>query len=331
VGAVPNAYGASISGSDLTLQPADATHPGVVTIDTQTFAGEKTFSDNVIFNGPTLTTAGNVLSFTGSGSKSITSAVSAATATSTTTPGFLIKTTVLLDANDKHTIWRNQANLDVMSVDVEGDVVVTGGITTTGNITSTADAAYNLGAPGTAWATGWINSIRDTGNNTRLSQTATLGSFIAGNVANGSSAHAIKTGNNTTLSTAGAQIEAWYNDAWVTKKAAVDLNGFYLQSAQTTITVADDAAGTKPTDTLTPTGLVTYACNDATGVTVTLSETGAQNGSHVYILNTGSGNCEFADTAGLTELAGAFVMGATDTLHLIYMNSAWHEIGRSDN
>jgi hypothetical protein len=44
VGSSPSANGASLSGQVLTLQPADATHPGVVTTGTQTIAGAKTFS-----------------------------------------------------------------------------------------------------------------------------------------------------------------------------------------------------------------------------------------------------------------------------------------------
>lgn len=43
-GAVPNANGASISGVNLTLQPADGTNPGSVSTTTQTFPGAKTFS-----------------------------------------------------------------------------------------------------------------------------------------------------------------------------------------------------------------------------------------------------------------------------------------------
>lgn len=45
VGAAPNANGASISGSTLTLQPASASFPGVVTAGTQTFAGSKTLGN----------------------------------------------------------------------------------------------------------------------------------------------------------------------------------------------------------------------------------------------------------------------------------------------
>lgn len=50
VGASPSANGASLSSQVLTLQPADPTHPGLVSITTQTLAGDKTFSGNSVFN-----------------------------------------------------------------------------------------------------------------------------------------------------------------------------------------------------------------------------------------------------------------------------------------
>ena len=43
-GSTPDAKGASLSSQTLTLQPADATHPGAVTTGTQTIAGAKTLS-----------------------------------------------------------------------------------------------------------------------------------------------------------------------------------------------------------------------------------------------------------------------------------------------
>lgn len=46
-GSSPNANGASLSGQALTLQPADATHPGGVSIGPQTFAGSKLFSNPI--------------------------------------------------------------------------------------------------------------------------------------------------------------------------------------------------------------------------------------------------------------------------------------------
>jgi hypothetical protein len=44
VGSTPNANGASVAGQVLTLQPADGTHPGVLTSGAQTVGGAKTFS-----------------------------------------------------------------------------------------------------------------------------------------------------------------------------------------------------------------------------------------------------------------------------------------------
>lgn len=59
VGAVPSANGASLSGQVLTLQPADATHPGLITIGTQTIAGAKTFSGAITASGLSGTNTGD--------------------------------------------------------------------------------------------------------------------------------------------------------------------------------------------------------------------------------------------------------------------------------
>jgi trimeric autotransporter adhesin len=97
ISATSNSKGAVISGtSELVLTPADATNGGVVTTGTQTFAGSKTFANNLVSNG-TLTagavtypnahgTNGNILSTTGSGTLSWTSlsALGAVPSTSTT-------------------------------------------------------------------------------------------------------------------------------------------------------------------------------------------------------------------------------------------------------
>lgn len=49
VGSSPNANGASISSDQvLTLQPVDATHPGILTTGAQTIAGAKTFSSTIV-------------------------------------------------------------------------------------------------------------------------------------------------------------------------------------------------------------------------------------------------------------------------------------------
>jgi hypothetical protein len=78
VGSAPAAAGASIATTVLTLQPADATHPGVVSAAAQTFGGAKTiggcllnatlafsepgvgFGTNGFIGGSSATTIGNV-------------------------------------------------------------------------------------------------------------------------------------------------------------------------------------------------------------------------------------------------------------------------------
>lgn len=59
VGSVPTAAGASVSGSTATLQPADATHGGVVTFLAQTWAGVKTFLSSINLSGNTITGVGD--------------------------------------------------------------------------------------------------------------------------------------------------------------------------------------------------------------------------------------------------------------------------------
>lgn len=51
VGSSPAPEGASLAGQALTLQPANATNPGVVTAGAQTIGGDKTFQDDVIIQG----------------------------------------------------------------------------------------------------------------------------------------------------------------------------------------------------------------------------------------------------------------------------------------
>lgn len=56
-GSSPNAAGAWLSGGTLTLQPADATNPGGVSVSAQTFAGAKTFSSAPVFSSVTASQA----------------------------------------------------------------------------------------------------------------------------------------------------------------------------------------------------------------------------------------------------------------------------------
>jgi len=71
VGSSPSANGASLSGQVLTLQPVDATHPGVVTTGTQTIAGAKTWSNAGTFSAGLNMPTGNTVSFNAGGTTTI--------------------------------------------------------------------------------------------------------------------------------------------------------------------------------------------------------------------------------------------------------------------
>lgn len=55
-GSSPDAKGATLSGQALTLQPADATHPGLISAATQTIGGAKTFQDQITHGSKTVFT-----------------------------------------------------------------------------------------------------------------------------------------------------------------------------------------------------------------------------------------------------------------------------------
>lgn len=60
VGSSPSANAATLSSQVLTIQPADATHPGVVTSGTQTIGGAKTFSSTIAASNLSGTNTGDV-------------------------------------------------------------------------------------------------------------------------------------------------------------------------------------------------------------------------------------------------------------------------------
>lgn len=109
--------------------------------------------------------------------------------------------------------------------------------------------------------------------------------------------------------------------------------GYTSQTPQAE-TCADDAAGTKAVLTLLPIrDVVEITSADAQGCDVTMSETGMTSGRTVKIkvVAVTAGAVNFADTSGITELAGAFAMGLYDSLSLDYAASRWIESGRSNN
>lgn len=60
VGSSPNASGASLSVQVVTLQPADGTHPGLITSGTQTLGGNKTFTGSISSSNLSGTNTGDI-------------------------------------------------------------------------------------------------------------------------------------------------------------------------------------------------------------------------------------------------------------------------------
>lgn len=102
----------------------------------------------------------------------------------------------------------------------------------------------------------------------------------------------------------------------------------------TNVTVADDAAGTKPTGAIPITSdVATCTCNDATGCTMSIAEPTVVSGygGMLMVLSIGTGNCEIADSAGVVELGTTLVLEPTSTAMFAYGGSAWYRISSTDN
>lgn len=128
VGSTPSANAASLSGQALTLQPADATHPGVMTTGIQTLAGTKTFSgDTNIANN-----AGSKATIGGSSSTAIHQINGAI---QRTTKG--VSTTYTVDTTTTN---------DILFVDTSGAAfIITLPTPTAGRVITLIDSTGNFG------------------------------------------------------------------------------------------------------------------------------------------------------------------------------------------
>ena len=106
-----NANGATISGTAITLTPADATNGGIVTTGAQTFVGAKTFSSTVTISGTT-TFNGAINIPVNSGNGKVLTSDASGNATWNSNPTISIisitsSTTYTITSNDKYIIYSN--------------------------------------------------------------------------------------------------------------------------------------------------------------------------------------------------------------------------------
>lgn len=117
-------------------------------------------------------------------------------------------------------------------------------------------------------------------------------------------------------------------------KPGLNILSGVIEREVTNVTVADDAAGTKPAAVIPITSdYVTCTCNDATGCAASVAEPTVTSGygRELKILSKGTGNCEFTDSAGVLEVGTTVVLEPTSVLTLVYANAAWNKVSYEDN
>lgn len=123
----------------------------------------------------------------------------------------------------------------------------------------------------------------------------------------------------------------------VTSSEPVSVTGAVTTSAQfittpTAQTVASDGAGTAAAFNIAATvGVVLVTCNDTDGCAGTLLETSAVSGSFLTIVNMSANAVTLADSAGVSETAGALSLGQYDSVRYVYASDRWVELSLSNN
>lgn len=114
-------------------------------------------------------------------------------------------------------------------------------------------------------------------------------------------------------------------------QANIQIQGRFI-TENTLSTIADSGGAGAASATLTM-NVPNYRidCQDADGCNITMGETGAVSGQEVTFTNMSANTVNFADTAGVSELAGTFAAGQYDTLRVKYVVDRWIELSRSNN
>ena len=129
-----------------------------------------------------------------------------------------------------------------------------------------------------------------------------------------------------------ADLTQWQNNSGGVLSGATASGMLYSTVQAATCTSTED--GNLGALTIAPTSNVVSITNsDVDGCNITMSETGAVAGATVrlFVISNAGGVVNFADSAGVSELAGTFAADINDSLTLTYANSSWIENARSAN
>jgi len=178
VGSSPNINAASLSGQILTLQPADGSNPGLVSITTQTFAGNKTFIGTITASNLSGTNTGDVTIGTPNG-LSLAGQVLSLGLSSTSTTGALSST----DWNTFNNGATNAANRSLSNLTtptaINQNLTFDSAGTNTNRSISTANQTSVVSGNLTI-STGTSTLTNNTGNVTI--STGSAGTAVSGNI-----------------------------------------------------------------------------------------------------------------------------------------------------
>jgi hypothetical protein len=233
---------------------------------------------------------------------------------------------------------------DAASIAVQGDVVdgatavgvrignVANLITAGGKIAQFCSGAVTTGTCTNERA--WVDVDGSFATDGFLTTATSARLALRGQASNAAAAEAVASANSAALSALDDRnVHAFYRGANLANKVAQVTAAGAFVSEPNALTIADNAVGASAAaSTSTPIGnSYRVTCNDADGCNLTLGETSAKNGVKVTVINVGTNTVNFADTAGVSETAGAFAAGQYDNITFEYVTDRWVEIARVNN
>jgi hypothetical protein len=267
-----NVKGATISGSTITLTPADASYGGIVTIGDQIFSGAKTFNSNLIVNGLTIGRgAGNIASNIANGRSALSSNTTGAY--NTATGDYALRDNTTAKDNTANGAWALRKNItgtentatgsEALSFNETGSsntaIGMRAGLSnTTGNNNTFIGTDANIASGALANATAIGNGAMVSADNTiQLGNTSVTNVITSGTIVAGAVTYPNTDGSaNQVLTTNGSGSLTWATASTVTTNANLTGpvtsvgNATTITNGAITNAKITDVAATKITGTL---------------------------------------------------------------------------------
>ncbi len=323
-----NVKGATISGTTITLSPADATNGGIVTTGAQIFAGAKTFNADLLVNGLSVGKGGgNISSNTAIGNLALKANTTGYQNTGIGITALFSNTTGLFNsAIGGQALYANTTGSyntasggNALKANTTGDHNTASGFqalvfnTTGQGNTASGWVSLQSNTTGNYNTANGISALYDntTGNNNTANGTNALSYNTTGNnnTANGYNAlNANTTGSNNTAIGYGADVAS----GALTNATSIG-NGAIVSASNTIQLGNTDVSDVKTSGTITA-GFVTYPKTNGTdGQVLTANTNGAASWTTVSG-GGGGGGVTTVGSIGTSNVKGATISGTTITL-----------------